>query len=124
MQWIDEVASVVAMRHAGTKRVTTAAIDNLQFKQPTREGELLVLVGYITYVGNTSMEVEVDTYVEHSDGLCYSVNRAFLVMVAMDEKERPLQVPGLLVKTEAEKARYEAGIQRRKMRKERQKNGF
>ena len=45
-------------------------------------------------------------------------------MVAMDEKERPLQVPGLLVKTEAEKARYEAGIQRRKMRKERQKNGF
>ena len=45
-----------------------------------------MLVGYITYVGNTSMEVEVDTYVEHSDGLCYSVNRAFLVMVAMDEK--------------------------------------
>ena len=124
MQWIDEVASVVAMRHAGTKRVTTASIDNLQFKQPTHEGDLLVLVGYITYVGNTSMEVEVDTYVEHSDGLCYSVNRAFLVMVAMDEEERPLQVPGLLVKTEAEKARYEAGLQRREMRRKRQKNGF
>ena len=93
MQWIDEVASVVAMRHAGTKRVTTAAIDNLQFKQPTHEGELLVLVGYITYVGNTSMEVEVDTYVEHSDGLCYSVNRAFLVMVAMAVSYTHLTLP-------------------------------
>ena len=38
MQWADEVASVVAMRHAGTNRVTTAAIDNLQFKkQPMKE---------------------------------------------------------------------------------------
>ena len=45
-------------------------------------------------------------------------------MVAMDEEERPLQVPGLLVKTEAEKARYEAGLQRREMRRKRQKNGF
>lgn len=124
MQWIDEVAGVVAMRHAGTKRVTTAAIDNLQFKQPTHEGELLVLVGYVTYVGNTSMEVEVDTYVERADGLRYSVNRAFLVMVAMDGEERPTEVPGLLVETEAEKGRYEAGLQRKRMRRERQKNGF
>ena len=74
MQWADEVASVVAMRHAGTNRVTTAAIDNLQFKEATYEGELLVLIGYVTCVGNTSMEVEIDTYVERSDGMRYSVH--------------------------------------------------
>lgn len=124
MQWIDEVAGVVAMRHAGTKRVTTAAIDNLQFKEPTYEGELLVLIGYVTCVGRSSMEVEIDTYVERSDGMRYSVNRAFLVMVAMDAEEKPLTVPGLEISGEAEKARYEAGMQRKAMRLDRSKNGF
>ena len=124
MQWADEVASVVAMRHAGTNRVTTAAIDNLQFKEATYEGELLVLIGYVTCVGNNSMEVEIDTYVERSDGMRYSVNRAFFVMVAMDENEHPMQVPGLKICTEAEKGRHEAGLLRKNMRKNRMKTGF
>ena len=34
MQWVDEVSGVVAMRHCGTYRVTTEAVDNLQFKEP------------------------------------------------------------------------------------------
>ena len=56
MQWVDEVSGVVAMRHCGTYRVTTAAVDNLQFKEPVYEGEILVMIGYVTYVGNTSMK--------------------------------------------------------------------
>ena len=99
-------------------------MDNLQFKEPTYEGELLVLIGYVTYVGNTSMEVEIDTYVERSDGMRYSVNRAFFVMVAMDEKEKPMAVPGLLLSSEAERARYEAGILRKSVRLDRSKTGF
>ena len=43
MQWVDEVSGVVAMRHCGTYRVTTAAVDNLQFKEPVYEGEILVM---------------------------------------------------------------------------------
>ena len=67
MQWLDEVAGVVAMRHAETHRVVTAAVDNLQFKQAIYEGEILVLRGYVTYVGKSSMEVEIDTYTELPD---------------------------------------------------------
>ena len=44
MQWVDEVSGVVAMRHCGTYRVTTAAVDNLQFKEPVYEGEILVMI--------------------------------------------------------------------------------
>lgn len=124
MQWIDEVAGVVAMRHAGTDKVTTAAVDNLQFKEPTYEGELLVLIGYVTCVGNSSMEVEIDTYVERSDGMRYSVNRAFLVMVAMDDEENPMPVPELEVTSESERARCEAGLLRKSMRKNRSRTGF
>lgn len=82
MQWLDEVAGVVAMRHAETYRVVTAAVDNLQFKHAIYEGEIVVLKGYVTYVGRTSMEVEIDTYVEQPDGMRHTVNRAFFVMVA------------------------------------------
>ncbi len=124
MQWIDEVATVVAMRHAGTQSVTTVAVDNLQFKSPTYEGEMLVLIGYITAVGSTSMEVEIDTYVERSDGMRYSVNRAFFVVVALDENEKPIAVPPLKIQTEAEKARQDAAILRREMRKNRSRTGF
>ena len=124
MQWVDEVSGVVAMRHCGTYRVTTAAVDNLQFKEPVYEGEILVMIGYVTYVGNTSMEVEIDSYVERSDGMRYMVNRAFSVMVAVNEKERPTPIPGLLIRTEAEKGRHEAALLRREMRKERRDAGF
>ena len=106
MQWVDEVSGVVAMRHCGTYRVTTAAVDNLQFKEPVYEGEILVMIGYVTYVGNTSMEVEIDSYVERGDGMRYLVNRAFSVMVAVDENERPTRIPGLIIHTEAEKGRH------------------
>ena len=124
MQWLDEVAVVVAMRHAETHRVVTAAVDNLQFKRAIYEGEILVLRGYVTYVGKSSMEVEIDTYTELPDGMRHTVNRAFFVMVAVDENERPTQVPELLITTEAEKARNEAAKMRRSMRKQRRENGF
>lgn len=124
MQWLDEVAGVVAMRHAETYRVVTAAVDNLQFKQAIYEGEIVVLKGYVTYAGKSSMEVEIDTYVEQPDGMRRTVNRAFFVMVAVDEKEKPTQVPELIITTEEEKARNEAAKMRRDMRKKRRENGF
>lgn len=124
MQWLDEVAGVVAMRHAETHRVVTAAVDNLQFKQAIYEGDVLVIRGYVTYVGNSSMEVEIDTYTELPDGMRKTVNRAFFVMVAVDEEQKPTQVPQLLITTEAEKARNEAAKMRRTMRKQRRENGF
>ncbi len=123
MQWVDEVSGVVAMRHCGTYRVTTAAVDNLQFQACVYEGEILVMIGYVTY-GKTSMEVEIDSYVERGDGMRYLVNRAFSVMVAVDKNETSTRIPGLIIHTEAEKGRHEAALLRRDMRKERRDAGF
>ncbi len=63
MEWIDEIASIVAMRHSEAD-ITTACIDNLNFKEGATVNDVIVLRGKITYVGRTSMEVRVDTYVE------------------------------------------------------------
>ena len=123
MEWIDEVAGLVAMRHAQSN-VITASVDNLKFIRGVYQGDLLVLIGKMTYVGNTSMEVRVDTYVETLDGMRRPVNRAYLVQVAVDQKDKQVRVPGLIVETESEKAEWEAGIRRRAMRKQRKEEGF
>ena len=79
----------------------------------------MLLVGRITYVGNTSMEVRVDTFVESLSGEKRLVNRAYLVLVALDDTERPTKVPGIILETEEEKAEWEAGEKRNALRKQR-----
>ena len=118
MEWIDIVAGVVARRHSRCNQ-TTASVDNLQFKEAVHLNDTLILLGKLTYVGNTSMEVQVDSYVEALDGSRKLVNTAFFVMVALDKNDRPTQVPGLLVETEEEKAAWEAGKRRNELRRQR-----
>ena len=108
VEWIDVVAGVVARRHSG-RNVITAAIDNLQFKEGAYVNNTLVLVGRVTHVGRTSMEVRVDTYVEGLDGMRKAVNRAYLVLVALDEQGQPVEVPGLLLENEREWGGWEVG---------------
>ena len=111
MQWIDEVAGIVAHRHAGSI-VTTACVDNLNFKAGAYLGDTVVLIGRMTYVGKTSMEVRVDTYAEDADGTRRMINRAYEVLVAIDQNDKKLQVPGLLIETESEKAEWIGGEKR------------
>ena len=124
MAWIDEVASVTARRHCEAE-VTTACIDNLQFKEPAFLGNMVVIIGRITYVGRSSMEVRVDSYVEDEKGFRCPINRAYVTMVALDEKERPKEGAfGLELRTESEKAEWESGMKRAELRKQRRKEGF
>lgn len=123
MSWIDEIASIVAMRHSESD-ITTAAIDNLNFKEGATVDDVIVLRGRITYVGRTSMEVRVDTYVENRQGMRKMINRAYVVMVAVDRNHVPVPVPGLLVETESEKAEWEGGQKRYALRKQRRREGF
>lgn len=124
MQWLDEAAGLVAMRHT-RKHVITASVDNLRFMQGAYAGEMVVIVGKATYVGNTSMEVRIDTYVENErDGLRRPINRAYFTMVAIDENDRPSPVPRLILEKEEEKAEWEAAKKRREMRMRRREEGF
>ena len=119
IMWIDVVAAVAARRHSGCE-VTTASIDHLEFKAPAHVNETLYMEGRLTWVGRTSMEVRVDTFVESLGGERKHVNRAYLIMVALDrETHKPCPVPGLILETEEEKAEFEAGA----LRQQRRRNG-
>ena len=123
LQWIDEVAGIVAHRHAGSI-VTTACVDNLNFKAGAYLGDTVVLIGRMTYVGKTSMEDRVDTYAEDADGTRRMINRAYEVLVALDENDKKIEVPGLIVETEAQRAEWIGGEKRYELRKQRRKEGF
>lgn len=116
MQWIDVVAGVVARRHSGCN-VTTASVDSLQFLAPAHINDTVTLLGKITYVGRSSMEVCVETFVEELTGERKLVNRAYMVMVAVDEHERPCPAPGLIIETDEERQEWEKAKARFEARK-------
>lgn len=124
MQWLDEVAGMVAKRHTRSN-VITASVDNLRFIHGAYQGEMVVIIGRVTYVGNTSLEVRVDTYVEQlQDGMRHPINRAYFTMVALDENDRPKRVPRLILEGDVEKREWEAAQKRREMRMKRKAEGF
>lgn len=123
MEWIDVVGGITAKRHAECD-ITTAAIDNLQFKAGAFINDTIVLTGRITFVGTTSMEVRVDTYLEELSGIRKPINRAYLVYVAIDKDGRPIKVPKLQLETEVQKAEWDGAIKRSKLRKLRRTEGF
>ena len=118
MQWIDIVAAVTARRHSGCN-VTTAAVDSLEFKAAAYANDTVVIIGTITYTGRTSMEVCVKTYVELLSGERKLINKAYVIMVALDENENPTEVPQLVCVTDEEKAEWEAAKVRQSIRNER-----
>lgn len=123
MQWIDVVAAVTARRHSG-RNVTTAVVDTLSFQAPAYANETIIICGYITHTGRTSMEVCVKSYVENLDGSRKLINTAYLVMVALDENERPVEVPGLIISTPEEQAEWDAAEKRDAIRKQRRYEQF
>lgn len=115
MGWIDETAVLVARRHTGLS-VTTGSVDNLRFLRPAYLHDTIVLVGKATYVGNTSMEVKVDTFVEQLSGHRELINEAYLTLIGLDENDKPCRLPRLEPQTEKEKEDWDKAIQRRNYR--------
>ena len=118
MQWIDEVAGIVAKRHS-MSNVTTASVDKLTFLHGAYQNDLVVIKGKMTWVGSTSMEVCVDTYVESPNGERHRINNAHFMMVALDENDKPIRVPRLILQTEDEHLAWAHGEERRRIRNER-----
>ena len=115
MAWIDVVGAVAARRYT-RKAVTTVCVDNLTFLKPAYLNDTVVQEAGVTWTGNTSLEVRVDSLVERLDGTRELINRAYLVFVALDENDAPARVPVFVPETEEEKKEYEAAEVRRKIR--------
>ena len=120
MQWIDEVAAIVAKRHCNGN-VTTASVDNLTFLHGAYNNDMVVIKGKMTWVGKSSMEVCVDTYVENRQGERHRINNAHFILIALDDNNKPVSVPRLILQTEDEHLAWEHGEERQRIRVERKR---
>jgi len=118
LRLIDEVASIVAKRHA-RNNVVTASIDRMDFFSPVYVGDLLRLIASINYVHRTSMEIGVRVEAENPiTGKVRHTGTCFLTHVALDKNGKPVLVPTLRLETDEEKRRWSEAENRRKIRLE------
>ena len=116
MKHIDDAAGVVAIKHTGSN-VVTASIDRLDFHYPVFIGNLLTVKACINMVGRTSMEIGVR--VEAEDIISQTVRHtasAYLTFGALDEDNRPSEVPCIDIITVDEKRRNREAVDGRQVR--------
>jgi acyl-CoA hydrolase len=101
-------------------------VDNLQFRHAAYLHDLVVIIAKVTYVGRTSMEVRVDSYVEDcKTGMRHLINHAYLTEVHVDSDGNPQPVEyGLELTNEVERAEWEGARKRIAFRKTRQTEGY
>ena len=63
LSMIDLCAYATASRFAGSVCVT-ASIDRVDFHEPIEVGEMVTMVGIVSYVGRTSVEVTIEVFAE------------------------------------------------------------
>lgn len=122
MSWIDIAAAMCASRHSG-RPVVTVHIDSINFKEPIKIGHHVYIMAKISYVGKSSMEIEVIVKSENPyTGDSRITTTAFLTFVAVDEFGKPVPVNPLKVETEEDKKRYNEAKKRAENRKKLLKN--
>src|SRR6476620_5025693 len=84
MHLIDIAGAIASHRHTRTMLVT-AAVDDLQFLNPIKVGDLIILKAHVTCTFSTSLEVQVDVFSEETlTGKRQLTSTAFLTFVAID----------------------------------------
>ena len=116
MHLIDVAGAIAAHRHSRCQ-VVTASVDSLDFLHPVRVGQIIALRAFVTRAFHTSMEVEVNVYLEdYVEGRRRQTSSAFLTYVALDASGKPTPVPRLLPLTAEERRRCREALERRRRR--------
>jgi acyl-CoA hydrolase len=92
LEWMDELAFIVATRFC-RQTVVTVSLDRTDFKIPIPAGTLVEMVGSIIKIGNTSLQVRVEMFVEdmYSEKRESAIHGTF-TLVAVDENRKPTPV--------------------------------
>jgi len=92
MAWMDEVSFITATRFCRLPLLTVST-DRIDFNHAIPGGSIVELIGRVIKVGNTSIKVGVEVYLEsmYNEGRELAISGAFS-FVAIDEDKRPVAV--------------------------------
>lgn len=117
MKLMDNAAGVVAARHSRTN-IVTAMVEDINFRNPVRVGNLVIVHGKVTFTSRSSMEVQIEVKTEDIlAGKRLHALTAHFVMVALDAEGKPAEVPPLILSTEQEERLFNEALVRYKARK-------
>jgi uncharacterized protein (TIGR00369 family) len=113
---MDKVAYVCAAKHAGNYCVT-ASIDTVNFLEPIEVGELVSVMASVNYVGKTSIVVGIRITSQNiKTNVFKHTNTSYFTMVAKDEYNKPVEVPGLILESPIQVRRFIEAIKRKELR--------
>ena len=113
---VDQAAAIAGARHTH-QNVVTASVDRMDFISPVYIGNLVFAKASINYTGKTSMEIGVRVEAECiRTGTHTHVGSAYLTFVALDDNDKPTEIPQIIPETEEEKRRYMEAQNRRELR--------
>ena len=116
LKLVDQAGAIVAARHTHTN-VVTASVDRFDFISPAYIGDLIFIKASLNYVSRTSMEIGVRVEAEClKTGVHTHIGSAYLTFVALDNDDKPTEVPELIPETEEEQRRYDDTKKRREIR--------
>src|SRR5487761_1067309 len=116
MHLIDIAGAIAAHRHARS-HIVTVSVDGIDFAHPIKIGQIVLLRSFVTRAFHTSMEVEVNVFLEdYIRGERLQTSSALVTYVAVDPEGKPAPVPPLIPRTAEEKGRYREALQRRRRR--------
>ncbi len=92
MQLMDEIAFITATRFTRKKCVTVSS-DRIEFKKPIPAGTIIELVGRVSKLGCTSLDVRVEIFIEqmYEDKREKAISGTF-TFVALDENKKPTAI--------------------------------
>jgi acyl-CoA hydrolase len=112
----DKCAAMAAIRHCRTP-VVTASFDRVDFLQPVKARQIVMLTGEVTAAFRTSLETEVTVEAEDPlSGERTKACQARITMVAVDDRGCPVAVPPLEFDDDAERERADRAEERRRVR--------
>ncbi len=95
LAWMDKAAFLAASRYA-RRAVVTARSDQVDFKLPIRQGQMVETIARVVSVGRSSIKVEVELIAEDLlSGARELCTRGHFVMIALGDNGKPTTVPPL-----------------------------
>lgn len=115
---MDKVAYACAAKHADVYCVT-ASVDTVDFLAPVEVGDLVSLLASVNYVGHSSLVIGIKVIAENiKTHVVKHTNTSYFTMVALDDQNKPVEVPGLILQNLAEIRRFFQAFKRKELKKQ------
>lgn len=116
IEWMDIAAAVCAQTHSG-KICVTASINQVDFNESAKLGDIITICARITRAFNTSMEIFVRSFARKVvAGKKYLISEAYFTFVALNEKGEAAPVIGVSPVSRSDKEQYDAALNRKEKR--------